>query len=305
MEALEIGPQRNFVVGRGSPLCHGLPVPFEFEQRPAPAPLKRWLSSVWFARGQIDYEREQIAPTGATVVVINLGDPILHATVGPRATALRAEDGWVSGPHDRPSSNAPAGRTHCYGVVSTALGSQSLFGLDPRTLFGRVVPLEVWKRGPALRRTLRPLEPDAGLPLLLESLAAGLCTPPPRIERVEQAHRELEQNPSLSIGEIAERVGVSHAHLDREFSRVVGLTPRRLAAILRVRRLLAEIDVFGETDWAAATAAHGWYDQSHLIRDFKRTTGATPSAYVTAQRTHFAREEAASAGGFVPEGRRA
>jgi methylphosphotriester-DNA--protein-cysteine methyltransferase len=62
---------------------------------------------------------------------------------------------------------------------------------------------------------------------------------------------------------------VSHGHLDRQFTDQVGLSPRTLARILRMRRLLEEIDVHGSVGWADKAAELGWSDQAHLIRDFK------------------------------------
>ena len=41
---------------------------------------------------------------------------------------------------------------------------------------------------------------------------------------------------------------VSNAFLDREFVRVVGLTPHAVARIARLRRVLAAVDVFGEVN---------------------------------------------------------
>ena len=60
----------------------------------------------------------------------------------------------------------------------------------------------------------------------------------------------LEAEPTRAIADIAVELAVSHGYLDREFTRVVGLTPRVLARLLRVRRLLEGIDVHAETDWS-------------------------------------------------------
>lgn len=254
---------------------------FRFEQTPAPPELAPWLDLVWFARGRIDYAREHIAPTGSTVAVLNFGDPIRHATAGDRACAIEATDGWLCGPHDRPSLNEPHGETHCYGVVAGPAGCRVLFGADPRALRGRVAPLEAWVRGPGLHEILGGLGPEEGLPRLLEALAATRALEPgEREQRVARAVTTLEAAPDRPIADVAAEAGVSHAYLDREFRRVVGIGPRRLAAILRVRALLAGLDVFAEISWSELAASWGWYDQSHLIRDFRRYTGVSPRAYV-------------------------
>ena len=118
-------------------------------------------------------------------------------------------------------------------------------------------------------------------------------------DRVNHAITCIEADPTRQIGDIAIEVGTSHTRLDHEFRRVVGLSPRVLARILRLRRLLDGLDAFGDTvRWAELAASLGWYDQSHLIRDFRRHTGVTPTRYLLAHREHFDPNEAAP--GFVP-----
>lgn len=111
----------------------------------------------------------------------------------------------------------------------------------------------------------------------------------------------MEEDPTRPVGAIAAMVGVSHGYLDREFRRTVGIGPRALARLLRVRRLLEAIDVRGGIDWADQAAALGWADQAHLIRDFRRHTGVTPTRYVRAQLASLARDDLANAAGFVPD----
>jgi AraC-like DNA-binding protein len=72
-------------------------------------------------------------------------------------------------------------------------------------------------------------------------------------------------------------VGVSTAHLVRSFTRTYSIAPHQYLLGRRLdmarRRLLA-----GEApvDVAAAT---GFYDQSHLMRHFKRLLAVTPGRY--------------------------
>lgn len=239
---------------------------------------------MWYARGRIGYRRERIAPTGSTVGGVVLGDPI-------RQNDFEAVTGFLIGPHDRPIVNEPLGETFCLGVVTTPVGCHATFGVDPGPLRGRVVD---WPEAAVLREAA-----DGGPSELLDLITPAPVEPDPRTLRVAAAVAELTADPTRPVAEIAESVGVSHGHLDREFVRVVGLGPRVLARILRVRRLLERIDVYGQVEWQEHAAALGWFDQAHLIRDFKRHTGVTPSEYQAAQRQLFTPAEAAP--GFVPE----
>jgi methylphosphotriester-DNA--protein-cysteine methyltransferase len=170
---------------------------------------------------------------------------------------------------------------------------------------GRVVDLlQAWPRAAGLRHELMrcrtPVE-------ALDVVEAALRTPEPfdrhAIARCEAAVRQLSAEPTRPIADIAAGLGVSLGHLDRQFTDQVGLSPRTLARILRMRRLLEEIDVHGSVGWADKAAELGWSDQAHLIRDFKRHTGVTPSEYLAAQRSSYDRTEAATSAGFVPETR--
>ncbi len=262
-----------------------------------PPALARWVESIWYARGRIDYARERIAPTGSTVAVVVLGDPIrLVAGDGP---AFVAGDGFLLGPHDRPVVNEPLGETHCVGVVATPVGSGALFGVAPASVRGRVVDLpSAWPAAAELRRTLlRGQGGEEALDSYQGVLAPG--EPSAAVRRCEAAVAGLESDPMRSIAGLAAELGVSHGHLDREFTSVVGLSPRVLSRILRLRALLAAIDVYGPVDWTGLAAAYGWFDQSHFIRDFRRHTGVTPSRYVAAQRAAFTPELVEP--GFVPE----
>jgi AraC-like DNA-binding protein len=104
------------------------------------------------------------------------------------------------------------------------------------------------------------------------------------------------------VSTAAAELRVSTSQLGRDFARVVGMSPRVLARLLRVRRLLESIDVTASMDWGARAAELGWYDQAHLIRDFRRHTGVTPTAYLEAQGI-FEQSGEDTTVGFVPEAR--
>ena len=274
---------------------------FAFTQRTPTGPLARYVESVWHARGQIPYARERIAPTGSTVAGIVLGPPIRQTPAG--GPEFLATTGFLIGPHDRPLVNEPTGRTDCVGVVTTPIGCRAVFGVDPAPLRGRVVDLgTAWRAAPALRvQLLSEDDADAMLDRTEAALAAGLDESDGALPRCATAVAGLESDPARSIADLAAELGISHGHLDRQFTRVVGLSPRTLARVLRVRRLLEQIDVQDRVAWTRLAADLGWYDQAHLVRDVTRHTGVPPTAYVSAQR-RFLDPDDDPAPGFVPEG---
>ncbi|QUR67174.1 helix-turn-helix domain-containing protein [Mycobacterium spongiae] len=277
---------------------------FEFRKRTPDPPLSRVVASLWCARGTVPYTREKIAPTGSTVAVMVLGDPIIQVPDNGAGEALVAERGLLVGPHDRPVVNEPTGETHAVGIVTTPIGCEAVFGIRPAEIRGRVVDLEgTWPPARSLRTAIAArTEPEGKLDVVERHLAdaVGLDSQDSELERWESAVALISADPSRPIAQVAEAVGLSHGHLDRGFTRVVGLSPRSLARLLRMRRLLDGINSHRRVPWTDLAAELGWFDQSHLIRDFKRHTGVTPSAYLAAQRNHLPPDDADTAG-FVPE----
>jgi len=280
---------------------------FDYRQVEPAGRLRRYVESIWYAKGMSDFGSERIAPTGSTVLGIVLGDALIQTPGGGAGEPYEATEGFIIGPHDEPIINVPTGFTHCVGIVTTAIGARAALGFSPAPLRGRVVPATAWPAFVRVRGGIldagRDGDPGAvgGIALanVETALAAGLDESEPALNRCEHVVGLLERNPATPIADIADILGISHGHLDREFRRVVGIGPRTLSRVLRLRRLIASIDVYGTVAWTDLAAELGWFDQAHLIRDFKRFTGVTPTQYVHAQSVGYRPAEAEP--GFVPD----
>lgn len=280
----------------------GQPFEFDFRNREPDGELRRLVETVWFARGTVPYTRERIAPTGSTVAIVVLGDPILQIGDDGRGARHLAERSSLIGPHDGPMVNEPQGETHALGIVTTPVGAGAALGLDAGAIRGQVVDLEAnWPAATELRaRLLTVDDPDTKVDLVVEAVAASARALTERETTVERVVALVEADPTRPIPDVADEVGWSPGHLSRSFAEVVGLTPRVLARLLRLRRLLHELDVHGEIRWSILAAEWGWCDQAHLIRDFRRHVGVTPSQYVTAQAVYDP-VDVTDPAGFVPE----
>ncbi len=229
---------------------------------------------------------------------IVLGDPIRQVPRGGRGEPFLAEHGFLIGPDDEAIVNEPIGGTWAVGIVATPTGLRGGVRCASRRDPGPGGRSRGWA-GFGVRAGLSAATPAAALDSVEAALQSNLAPADPGLPRVQAAVAALEGAPARPIAGLAAELGISHGHLDREFARVVGLSPRVLARILRLRALIASIDVYGGVEWTALAAELGWFDQAHLIRDFRRFTGVTPGEYAAAIRERYTPEEALP--GFTPE----
>jgi AraC-like DNA-binding protein len=83
----------------------------------------------------------------------------------------------------------------------------------------------------------------------------------------------------LSVDALAARCGLSSRQLERRFLGEVGIPPRLLASIFRFHRIFGHLTAPTPGRWVAAAIGAGYFDQAHMIRDFKRFAGQQPQAF--------------------------
>jgi methylphosphotriester-DNA--protein-cysteine methyltransferase len=86
------------------------------------------------------------------------------------------------------------------------------------------------------------------------------------------------------IGRIAHEVGWSHRHLIAKFRPQVGLAPKTAARLIRYDGMWRRLQPRQPVDWGQLAADAGYADQAHLVRDFRRFTGTTPTDFLARTR---------------------
>lgn len=111
---------------------------------------------------------------------------------------------------------------------------------------------------------------------ILEQLLRGRARPVAPDPLVARALRAIHDAPaSIRIGALARALEVSQDTLEARFRRVVGMSPKQLASVLRLRR--AVDPTRREPSLARRSVEAGYYDQSHFARHFRAVTGVAPS----------------------------
>lgn len=109
------------------------------------------------------------------------------------------------------------------------------------------------------------------------------------VDRILEAHarRTAEDDPVLtatvnelavaSVASVADRAGLSARQFERRFRQAVGIPPKLFSRMQRFQRVFPALEE-DRRGWAEAALRCGYYDQAHLIRDFREFAGKPPSA---------------------------
>ncbi|BBL71225.1 helix-turn-helix transcriptional regulator [Methylogaea oryzae] len=94
---------------------------------------------------------------------------------------------------------------------------------------------------------------------------------------IQAACKVLNQSRgNVPIARLAKSLGLTERTLERRFQNHIGATPKKYARVVRLRHAVFQRQSL--PSWADAAYAAGYYDQSHLIRDFQELYGMSPDA---------------------------
>ena len=110
----------------------------------------------------------------------------------------------------------------------------------------------------------------------------------------EAIRRIVEAGGTLGITRLAPALGVTRQHLARRFAQLVGVSPKTFARVVRLGRVIERARTVPAGDainWSALALELGYYDQSHLVDEFRELTGVSPAAWRINRETGDGRRE--------------
>lgn len=88
-----------------------------------------------------------------------------------------------------------------------------------------------------------------------------------------------EQKGRVSVIDVSNKIGANYKWLERKFSTYIGLTPKEYLGIQRFIHMYFDLTENVDNNYLSIAVRNGYYDQSHLLRDFKSFVGASPLQY--------------------------
>lgn len=241
-------------------------------------------STAWLARfiehvevaapvGRRPLEIERL-PDGRTTLVFRVLDGGRHGDLS------------VHGPRMRAMFKTATGVAHAVIVRFKPGWSAPLFGVRASALTDRLVPIaDLWGR--PVGDLCGELLAARGVTEIVDRLSDAFVrrsrdrAEPASASLARRAVRLLEAD-EVRVDRVAQRLGVTARHLRRAFAECVGIGPKQFARTVRLRRAVHRAE--SSHDWGRIAADAGYYDQAHLIGEFRALVGLTPVEFARRRR---------------------
>jgi len=248
------------------------------ELRPR-SPLHRFVECFWFVSGDgRGAPVETIVPDGCPELIVHGGEPF-RRWHGERAE--RQPKAFLVGELTRALRVQPGARISTMGIRFRPSGLGAFLGAPLHELTDRTTPIDaLWGRsGRALEAQLQEAPSDeqrveVAEEFLLARLAVG--TGPDRAVEAAVA-RLLAEGGQSRLRALATTAELSERQLERRFRSAVGIGPKTLARLVRFQAVYRRLGEDAPADWALIALDCGYFDQAHLLREFRELAGSPPS----------------------------
>jgi len=254
-----------------------------YREQPPSAALAPYIRCFWAISddvgGQADFE--PVLPDGCPEIVFNLADRIQR----------QHDDGSIetqpetvfSGQLKRRILIRPSGVVSLFGVRFQPAGAAPFVGIPLTELFGSVISPHLISASAFqdLDSRIREAGSFVACVALFESAMLRILANGIDVDKIaEEACRIISQTSgAISVSRLARRYGITERKLQRIFDRNIGISPKRYSRIQRFQSFVREIEEAESPNILDIALAAGYYDQPHLIREFRDIAGRSPLEY--------------------------
>jgi AraC-like DNA-binding protein len=230
-----------------------------------------FIESIWWLEGSAPVQR--VVPDGRAELILHLGEPF---EVWTGAQWSRQPACFFTGQITGPLLLRPPGQSQVLGVRFRPEGLGRCLGTaEVEAGAAADGPL-----GRALARAWELSGAEARVSWVEQVLVEWSRRRGREDLLIREAVRRIEGAGGVAdLGRVARDLNVSLRQLERRFQRMVGLPPKRFCRLRRFQQVFRSLEETGG-QWAETALECGYYDQAHLVRDFRELAGQAPLALV-------------------------
>jgi AraC-like DNA-binding protein len=226
-------------------------------------------------------EAEPVVPDGCPEVVFNLSDRFRRMQTSGQVETQPAT--IIAGQMRRRIVITPTGAVDLFGVRFRPAGARPLIRLPLGELTDRIEDIATifGRRGRELEERINLAGSfEARIAIIDAEFTRAVAAEDPSDPIIEKAVAMIIRSAgAVSVKRLTCQLGTSERRLERMFKDRVGLLPKMFSRIVRFQTVLRAIESGSSPKILDAALDHGYYDQSHLIRDFREFAGAPPVSY--------------------------
>lgn len=231
----------------------------------------------------------RLLPMGTMELVINLNEDSIPLFDRQSRRQHGSTNGtMLCGTHSENFIIRDAHEISVMGVHFKVAGGAAFFEMPAGELHNERISLdEVWKnRTSELRdRLLQEPSPEQRF-WVLEQFLMQMIRLPDHHPAVNFALQQFQQSENSTISSVIEQTGFSARYFNQLFRNQVGITPKLFCRTQRFQNVLEMVSVKASVDWMDVAFSCGYFDQAHLIHDFRSFADCTPTEYLAQRGFH-------------------
>ena len=225
--------------------------------------------------------KNTIIPDGTMKLIFHYGDTYKHHSQNGEITIL--PKCFLIGQLTKPYVIEPAGKTGSFVVQFKPNGFLPFSTIPIKEMENKAVPLDKLfgqdgiKLGNQILNSISTFKRIQIIETFLFKKLADKKT----IDNVVKSTVEtiFNGNGQFSVNEFSKRNNINRRQLARKFSSAIGLSPKQLAKTIRIQTTLKVLLNEEFTSLTDLAYANEYFDQAHLIKEFKEFTGLTPKEF--------------------------
>ena len=227
-------------------------------------------------------------PSGSMTFRFSLGEACEIVSMPDPSQSSGKFFAFVGGLHSSPALIAQSGHGRGIGVDVSPLACRQLFGVPAGALASAVVALDDIVGTTVTTELCERLDAAAtwhdrfGVldDVLGRVVDAHDLRRPPAPEVVEAWRGIVASRGRVSVEAVAAHVGWSRRHLATRFRTEIGLSPKTAIRVIRFESACELLTANGAASLADVAATAGFFDQSHLNREWSDLAGCSPTAWL-------------------------
>lgn len=225
-----------------------------------------------------DIHYEYLHPDGGLGLVFNLGDAFIFDGIELKNTH------YLDGTHTTSTMLGLQGNIHAIGIRFLPGGgypflTESLIDVSNHTI--NIEDLNL-KNLNLLYQQLHLAQSMNQVSTVLEQWLINIYSEQFQTSKIISESVKIIQQTTghISINHLTSHLNMSQRQLERLFKAQVGMSPKKLARIIRINHARKQLVKSYQSGNKVFSHLQGFYDQAHFIREFQSIIGKNPSDYL-------------------------